>query len=67
MIVVSDISPLNYPILIDCQDVLPALFGQIIIPQAVFATLESAGKNQGLGYYKTRLARSPKRAYKSEP
>ena len=40
MIVVSDTSPLNYLILIDCQDVLPTLFGQIIIPQAVFNELQ---------------------------
>lgn len=40
MIVVSDTSPLNYLILIDCQDVLPTLFGQIIIPQAVLNELQ---------------------------
>lgn len=42
MIVVSDTSPLNYLILIDCQDVLPALFGQIIIPRAVLNELQHA-------------------------
>ena len=40
MIVVSDTSPLNYLILIDCQDVLPALFNQILIPQAVLNELQ---------------------------
>jgi predicted nucleic acid-binding protein len=40
MIVVSDTSPLNYLILIDYQDVLPILFGQIIIPQAVLDELQ---------------------------
>ncbi len=40
MIVVSDTSPLNYLILIDYQDVLPTLFGQIIIPQAVINELQ---------------------------
>jgi len=40
MIVVSDTSPLNYLILIDFQDVLPTLFGQIIIPQAVLNELQ---------------------------
>ena len=40
MIVVSDTSPLNYLILIDYQDVLPTLFGQIIIPQAVLNELQ---------------------------
>ena len=42
MIVVSDTSPLNYLILIDYQDVLPILFGQIIIPQAVLDELRHA-------------------------
>ncbi len=42
MIVVSDTSPLNYLILINCQDVLPTLFGQIIIPQAVLNELQHA-------------------------
>jgi len=40
MIVVSDTSPLNYLILIDYQDVLPILFGQIIISQAVLDELQ---------------------------
>jgi predicted nucleic acid-binding protein len=42
MIVISDTSPLNYLILIDYQDVLPTLFGQIIIPQAVLNELQHA-------------------------
>jgi predicted nucleic acid-binding protein len=42
MIVVSDTSPLNYLVLIDYPDVLPTLFGQIIIPQAVFNELQHA-------------------------
>lgn len=42
MIVISDTSPLNYLILIDHQDVLPTLFGQIIIPQAVLNELQHA-------------------------
>ena len=40
MIFVSDTSPLNYLILIDYQDVLPTLFGQIVIPQAVLNELQ---------------------------
>jgi hypothetical protein len=35
MTVISDTSPLNYLVLIDLQDVLPALFGQVLIPEAV--------------------------------
>jgi predicted nucleic acid-binding protein len=36
MLVVSNTSPLNYLILIDCQQVLPALFGKTLIPRAVY-------------------------------
>ncbi len=32
MIVVSDTSPLNYLILVDCIDVLPQVFGQVYVP-----------------------------------
>ena len=42
MIIVSDTSPLNYLILTDYQGVLPVLFGQIIIPQAVLNELQHA-------------------------
>lgn len=35
MIVVSDTSPVNYLVLIGEIDLLPKLFGQVIIPQAV--------------------------------
>jgi predicted nucleic acid-binding protein len=35
MIVVSDTSPINYLLLIDRIDLLPRLFEQIIIPEAV--------------------------------
>ena len=40
MIVISDTSPLNYLILIECIDVLPALYGQVIIPDGVLAELQ---------------------------
>ncbi len=42
MIVVSDISLLNYLILIGYQDVLAAFFGQIIILEAVLNELQCA-------------------------
>jgi predicted nucleic acid-binding protein len=42
MIIVSDTSPLNYLVLVDYVEVLPQLFGQIIIPQAVFDELSHA-------------------------
>lgn len=35
MIVVANTSPICYALLIGCQDVLPTLFGQVTIPQAV--------------------------------
>ena len=41
MIAVSDTSPINYLVLIDCIHVLPAFFEQIVVPQAVFAELGS--------------------------
>jgi hypothetical protein len=39
MIVVADTSPLNYLVLIDEIDLLPAIFGQVLLPQAVFQEL----------------------------
>ena len=39
MTVISDTSPLNYLVLIDLQDVLPALFEQVLIPEAVWHEL----------------------------
>jgi predicted nucleic acid-binding protein len=39
-IVVSDTSPLNYLVLIDQADILPALYGRVLIPQAVFTELK---------------------------
>jgi predicted nucleic acid-binding protein len=42
MIVVSDTSPLNYLVLIENQDLLPNLFGRILIPTAVDHELRSA-------------------------
>lgn len=42
MIVISDTAPLNYLVLIGCQDVLRDLFGQVIIPQKVFEELGRA-------------------------
>jgi predicted nucleic acid-binding protein len=39
MIVVSDTSPINYLILIDHIQVLPHLFDQVVIPQAVIEEL----------------------------
>lgn len=40
MIVISDTSPLNYLILIECIDVLPQLYGRVVIPEGVLAELQ---------------------------
>jgi predicted nucleic acid-binding protein len=41
MIIISDTSPLCYLILIDCVDVLPKLYNNVIIPQAVYQELQA--------------------------
>lgn len=40
MIIISNTTPLNYPVLIEQQDVLRALFGRVIIPQGVLEELQ---------------------------
>jgi predicted nucleic acid-binding protein len=40
MIVVSDTTPINYLVLIDEIELLPTLFGKIIIPQSVLIELQ---------------------------
>jgi len=42
MIVVSDTSPLNYLVLLDVAHVLPALFGEVIVPPAILVELTRA-------------------------
>jgi predicted nucleic acid-binding protein len=41
MIVVADTSPVNYLVLIDAIEILPQLFGQVLIPQAVLHELQN--------------------------
>jgi predicted nucleic acid-binding protein len=41
MIIISDTSPLCYLILIDCIEVLPVLYKNVIIPQAVYQELQA--------------------------
>ena len=43
MKVVSDTSPISYLVLIDYTNVLPQLFGSVVIPQAVHDELIHAG------------------------
>jgi predicted nucleic acid-binding protein len=40
MVVIADTSPLNYLILIGHVDVLPELYGEVVIPQAVLRELQ---------------------------
>ncbi len=40
MIVVADTTPLNYLVVIGHVDLLPALFGQVLIPTAVWNELQ---------------------------
>jgi len=48
MIIVSNTSPINYLILIGYINLLPELFQQIIIPQAVYRELSDASE-RGFG------------------
>jgi uncharacterized protein len=43
MIVVADASPLNYLIQIECQNVLSALYGSVLIPKSVLQELSDPG------------------------
>ncbi|MGD0769346.1 MAG: DUF3368 domain-containing protein [Tepidisphaeraceae bacterium] len=43
MIVVSNTSPLNYLVLIDAIDVLPSLYGAVLVPPVVLEELRDAG------------------------
>ena len=63
MIVVSDTSPLNYLVLIEEVEVLPAVFGRVVVPPAVVEELQapgSAGCSQDLDCGPSELARGPK-------
>jgi predicted nucleic acid-binding protein len=40
MLVIADTSPLHYLILLESTDILPILFGRIVIPRAVAAELQ---------------------------
>ncbi|HMV81622.1 MAG TPA: DUF3368 domain-containing protein [Blastocatellia bacterium] len=38
--IVSNTTPLNYLILIECVEILPSLYGEVVIPEAVFLELQ---------------------------
>ena len=41
MIVLSDTSPINYLVLIGHIDILPTLFGQVVVPPAVLGKVKA--------------------------
>lgn len=49
MTVVSNTSPLNYLVLIELQQLLPALFGRVLIPEAVLQELRSPAAPAQIG------------------
>lgn len=55
MIAVADTSPLNYLLLIGCADVLPQLYERVLIPQAVYDELRSAGAPEAVRSWATAL------------
>lgn len=42
MLVVADSSPVNFLVRLECIDILPALFGSVVIPEQVLAELSNA-------------------------
>jgi predicted nucleic acid-binding protein len=48
-LVVADTSPLNYLILIDAIDVLPQLYGVIVVPGQVIVELVDPGRRSRTG------------------
>jgi predicted nucleic acid-binding protein len=55
MIVVADTSPLNYLVLIDEIDLLPALFERVLLPQAVFQELKHPKTSSKVSQWVARL------------
>jgi predicted nucleic acid-binding protein len=51
MIVVSDTSPINYLVLIGLQELLPKLFGRVVIPEAVQRELQAPGTPEPVGHF----------------
>jgi predicted nucleic acid-binding protein len=55
MIVVSDTSPINYLILINCETLLKALSGKVAVPTAVLTELQSEGAPQKIRHPQQNL------------
>ena len=51
MIIIADTSPINYLVLIGLQEILPTLFGQIIIPEGVLAELQAPATPSVVGQW----------------
>jgi predicted nucleic acid-binding protein len=49
MIVVADTSPINYLLLMDLVDVLPRLYGRVLLPEAVVLELSAPGAPHVVG------------------
>lgn len=60
MTVVSNTSPLNYLVLIDLQDVLPALFEHVLIPEAVWHELRSPVAPQPVTMFSSGVRAAPR-------
>lgn len=66
MIVVSDTSPIRYLVLLGIEEILPALFGEILVPPAVRAELQRANTPDSVRKWATHppawlLVRTPTR------
>ena len=48
MIVVADTSPINYLVLIDEIELLPQIFGNVLVPNAVWTELKAEGSPQAI-------------------
>jgi predicted nucleic acid-binding protein len=55
MIVVADTSPLNYQIQIDCDNLLPRIYGEIIVPSGVMQELGHASAPAAVRQWLTRI------------
>ncbi len=55
MIVIADTSPINYLILIEAIDILPKLFGDVIVPRAVYNELNHVKAPEDVKYFIANL------------
>lgn len=72
MLVISDTSPLNYLVLISRQDILPSLFGKVLIPPAVWRELRAAATPPVVRQWMVKLpswleVKQPGRSARLEP